>query len=306
MHDHSHSHSHSHSHPHENNQKKLWWVLLLTIGYMFAEIVGGIYSGSLALIADAGHMAIDGASIALSLFATWVAKRPPTSAKTFGYHRAEILAATVNGATLFALSLWICYEAWTRLHSEYEVKGTMMTVVAVGGLLVNLVCLKVLHGDHDHVNIKSVRLHILTDLLGSIAAIGAGFLVWQWGWTKADPILSAVISILIIYGAWKLLSECFNILLEGVPAGLSLDEIRQSIKNHENVEDLHDLHVWTVTSGVPSLSAHVVIKETANSAQVLKELENLLREKFKIEHVTLQLEPSQFHKHSDHCKLHHH
>lgn len=303
---HHHHDHHSHSHaPHSENHQKLWWVFLVTFGYMIAEIAGGIYSGSLALLADAGHMAIDAAAIALSLFASWVSRRPPDNAKTYGYFRMEILAATLNGATLLALSLWICYEAWQRFHSAIEIKGEVMTVVAVGGLLVNILCLKILHTGHDHVNIKSVRLHVLTDLLGSITAIVAGALVWQFQWTKADPILSWAISVLIIYGAWKLLSECLNILLEGVPEGMNIEEVRDCIQNHPLVEGIHDLHLWTLTSGVPSLSAHVVIKEGASSSEVLKELEQELQEKFKIHHVTLQLEPSAFHKHSDHCKLHH-
>lgn len=305
-HNHHHHHpSHSHGHSHGNHQK-LKWIFLLAASYMLVEIFAGFYSGSLALLADAGHMAIDAASIALSLFAAWAAHRPPNSEKTYGYHRLEILAATINGATLIAISFWICFEAWQRFQTIIEIKAPVMTTVAFGGLLVNLVSLKILHGEHDHVNMKSVRLHILTDLLGSVSAIVAGLLVWQFGWTSADPILSVFISVLILYGAWKLLSECVNILLEGVPANIDLNEVRTSITSHPLVKEVHDLHVWTVTSGVPALSAHVVMKEGSDSALVLKELECMFKEKFKIEHVTLQIEPASFHHHSDHCKLHHH
>lgn len=299
-------HTHNHGHEHGNgNQQKLKIVFLIATFYMVVEIVAGFYSGSLALLADAGHMAIDSASIALSLFAAWAAHRPANAEKTYGYHRLEILAATVNGATLIAISFWICYEAFQRFQSTVEIKAEIMTAVAVGGLLVNIFSLKILHGAHDHVNLKSVRLHILTDLLGSLSAIIAGIFVWQFGWFKADPILSFLISLLILYGAWKLLSECVNILLEGVPHNIDLNEVRNSITTHPQVSSVHDLHVWTVTSGVPALSAHVVIKEGSESAVILKELESTFKEKFKIEHVTLQLEPKAFHQHSEHCKLHH-
>ncbi len=301
-----HHHNHEHKHSHNDNQKKLKWIFVCAAVYMVVEIVAGFYSGSLALLADAGHMAIDSASIALSLFAAWAAHRPPNAEKTYGYHRLEILAATVNGATLIAISFWICYEAWERFQTTVDIKAQTMTFVAVGGLLVNIVSLKILHGDHDHVNLKSVRLHILTDLLGSVSAIIAGLLVWQFGWTKADPLLSVFISILILFGAWKLLVECVNILLEGVPANIDLNEVRNSITTHSLVKEVHDLHVWTVTSGVPALSAHIVLKDGSESAQVLKELEATFKEKFKIEHVTLQIEPASFHHHSDHCKLHNH
>lgn len=297
MHSHSHSHSHhSHSNQKDVNRRPLIWVFALSFLYLFAEIIGGLLSGSLALLADAGHMAIDVFAIALSLFATWIAQKPPTERNTYGYYRAEILAALLNGATLVAIALWIIYEAWERFRSPIQVQGSLMTIVAVGGLVVNLVSLYLMnHGSHrDNLNMRGVWLHIWTDTLGSVAAIGAGAVVWKFNWAPADPLISIVISILILYGSWNLLSECVNVLLEACPRHIDVTKVKTSMEQIQNVTDVHDLHVWTVTSGVISLSAHVGIKEDGKPVKILADLTGVLKREFGIEHVTLQLEPTSY------------
>ena len=305
---HHHEHDHSHHDVKTSNgnsvRKSLVGVLILSSCYMVAEILGGLWSGSLALLADAGHMAIDVAAIALSLFAAWVAQKPATVEKTYGYYRAEILAALVNGATLIAVSIWICYEAWERFHSFHPIEGRLMTGIAVGGLIVNLVSLALVHKHGSHsLNAQGVWLHLVTDTLGSVAAIGAGFLVWKFGWTLADPIISVIISIFILLGSWKLLRECVDVLLEAVPKGVNVLEIKSAIEAISGVGEAHDLHVWTVTSGVPVLSVHVALEEAIDPSYILKQVTDLLAQRFHIDHVTIQVEPKDYIAPGECCKL---
>ncbi len=299
-HDHE-GHNHGHSHAHT---KQLWWLSVLTAGYMVAEIVGGLASGSLALLADAGHMAIDVASIVLSIFAVWVAKRPANTAKTYGYYRAEILAALVNGALLFGVALWIFYEAWHRVSNPEPIKVGMMAVVSFGGVLVNIVGLVLIHKSaKDNLNLRGVWLHVATDALGSVASLMAAGFIYAFGWTLADPILSAVLGVVILAGAYHLLYDCVNVLLEGVPKGVNVENIRTRLEAYPSVKKVHDLHVWAVASGVHSLSAHVLIDDKSDYSKVLEGLIGLLKTDFHIEHVTLQLEPPKFH-HSKEIQLH--
>lgn len=269
-------------------------VLFLSAGFMFLEIAGGIFSGSLALLADSGHMAIDTAAVALGLFAIWVGKKPPTDQRTYGYHRAEILAATVNGALLVLVALWIFYEAWERFGVPRQINGPWMTTIAVGGLVVNLVALRLVSGkghSHSSLNIKAVRLHLFFDALGSVGAILAGLFVWGWGWNWADSMVSVLIGLLILQGAFQLLVECTDILLESVPAGVDLAKVRQDLMLVEGVTDVHDLHVWSLASGVTALSAHLCTKQKIDFAKVLHASNAVLRDSHRINHATLQLEP---------------
>jgi len=271
---------------------------------MVAEIVGGLMSGSLALLADAGHMAIDAAAMTLSLFAVWIARRPPTPDKTYGYYRVEILAALVNGALLVAVSFWIFYEAWERVWNPRDIRAELMAIVSSGGLLVNLVGMFMVHRHRkDNLNVQGVWLHLLTDLLGSVASLLAAILVMIFGWKTVDPVISVVIASLILVGAWKLLSECVNVLLEGVPRGLNLTDIRNSMESFPAVDEVHDLHVWTVSHKVHALSAHVILKEDVDFSLALERIIELLKVEFHIEHVTLQLEPAEF-LHSEMIHLH--
>lgn len=299
-------HDHEHS---ESSYKKLWWVFALSVTYMVAEILGGLWSDSLALLADAGHMAIDSAGLGLGLFAAWISSKPPTDKKTFGYYRAEILAAFVNGMFLILASVWIVAEAWNRFSAPKEIKGQLMSGVALGGLIVNLIGVKLLHRhSHDDLNLKGVWLHLVSDLLGSISAIVAGICVWGFGWLWADPASSILISVLILVGAWRLVSEAVHILLEGVPHRIDTSKIKEAFEKVSGVKGVFDLHVWAVASGIHALSCHVTIAEGIPYASTLETLNEILEHQFSITHSTIQLEPEGFHReghHPDHCELGH-
>jgi cobalt-zinc-cadmium efflux system protein len=262
---------------------------------MVAEVVGAWFTGSLALLADAGHMLSDAAALGLSLFAAWICDRPPTSRQTFGYYRTEILAAMANGATLVGIALFIFVEAYRRVWQPPEVLGGPMMLVAFGGLIINLLALRILGGAHqESLNIRGAWLHVLMDTLGSIGALSAGGLIWAFGWNLADPIASALIAVLVIYSAWRLLAESVGVLMESAPRGIDVDEIRRALLAVPGVDDLHDLHVWTITSGLDSLSAHVVIGEGVRHAALLATLRQMLHERFGIDHLTIQIEPADF------------
>lgn len=294
------------SHPH-SSYKKLWFVFFLSLFYMIAEILGGIWSGSLALLADAGHMAIDTAGIALGLFAMWISSKPPTSKKTYGYYRAEILAALLNGVFLLAISLWIVREAWNRFSHPEPVQGNVMSWIAFGGLIVNVIGVKLLHShSHDSLNLRGVWLHLISDLLGSVSAMIAGFLVWKWGWTVADTVSSLIISIFIWIGAWRLVSEAVHVLLEGVPARIETEKIKTALEQVPGVQGVFDLHIWQVATGMPALSCHVAVAKEVSHPEMLRVLSQLLEKEFSITHSTLQLEPEGFHQgseHPNHCDL---
>ncbi len=258
---------------------------------MFAEAFGGWFANSLSLIADAGHMLTDVAALSLTLAAMWFAARPATAQKTFGYHRLEILAAFVNGIVLVLISLWIVYEAVERWNAPPVVKGVELTVIAVGGLVINMACAWLLHGGHQHnLNMRGAYLHILGDALGSVAAIVAGALILAFGWQWADAVCSVLISLIIIFSAWHLIKESVNVLLEGTPAHINLKAVEDEIKVTEHVRDVHDLHVWTITSGMEALSVHVVHDKLAASAALLNAIRVKLHDKFGIDHLTIQME----------------
>jgi cobalt-zinc-cadmium efflux system protein len=291
---HHHGHSHGHGDASAGNLRKLAVVLALSFGYMVAEAVGGYVANSLALLADAGHMLSDVAAIGLSLFAVWIARRPPTAQRTFGYQRMEILAALANGGTLVAISIYIFVEAWRRLAEPPEVKGPLMMAVALGGLAVNLAALAVLQhgreGRGESLNMRGVWLHTLTDALGSLQAVGAGLAVWLLGWRLADPIASALIGCLVVYSSWSLLRETLAVLMEAAPGHIDVDQVRAELLDVREVRDVHDLHVWTITSGRESLSAHVVTRDGLAPRHLLSEIRRRLHDRFGIHHVTIQVE----------------
>lgn len=291
-HDHAH---HGHRQDRSDHQRRLGLALLLAGGYMIAEVIGGLVTNSLALLADAGHMFSDVAALGLSLFAIWNAQRPPDSQQTYGYYRTEILAALANGAALVGISVYIFIEAYQRFRDPPEVQGSLMMVIAVGGLIVNLAGLWVLGGGrHENLNVRGAWLHVLTDALGSVGTIAAGSLVWAFQWNWADPGASVVIGLLVIYSSWRLLKESVAVLMEGAPRGIDVDEVRQVLGQQPGVLGVHDLHVWTITSGLDSLSAHVVIDDHLPPAEILSQLRATLYSRFGIDHITLQLEPEDF------------
>jgi cobalt-zinc-cadmium efflux system protein len=285
------THSHSHERRGAESTNKLKLALVLTSVYMFAEAVGGWLANSLALLADAGHMLTDVAAISLTLAAIWFASRPATAKKTFGYYRLEILAAFVNGIALVLISLWVIYEAYERWLAPPEIKGFQLTSIAVGGLIINLICAYLLHGDHEHdLNMRGAWLHVIGDALGSVTAILAGALILAFGWLWADAASSFLISLIIIVGAWNLIKESVNVLLEGTPAHINLKAVEDAIRATENVEDVHDLHVWTITSGMEALSVHIIHHESVSQKALLKNVRARLHNEFGIDHLTIQME----------------
>jgi cobalt-zinc-cadmium efflux system protein len=288
------------THDHRHRRSSGSWgrlsvVLVLTAIYMIAEMLGGWWTGSLALLADAGHMLTDVAALVLALIAVWFGSRPATSSKTFGYYRLEIIAALVNGVALVVISLLIFYGAYRRWLAPPVVRSGPMIVLAAGGLLVNLVCAWILHR-HDEIdlNLRSVWLHVMGDVLGSVAAILAGILMALFGWYAADPLFGVIISLLIIWSSIRLIREATNVLLEGTPAHINLAAVEDAILNTEGVDDVHDLHVWTITSGREALSAHVIHAHSISQPDLLKELRVKLQVRFGVDHLTIQMETPDF------------
>ena len=276
--------------PSRGASRRLLYVLLLTALFMVVEAVGGWLSGSLALLADSGHMLTDVGALGLTLLTAAIARRPADDRKTYGYLRWEIIAALINGAALIGIAVWVVVEAFHRLGQPHPVEAGLLMVVAAAGLAVNAVALWLLHGSHQHsVNTRGAYLHILSDLLGSVAALSAGVVIALTGWTPIDPILSIVLALMILAGAWNLVKESTNILLEAVPVSVSMPEVQRRILAVAGVRAVHDLHVWTVTSGVIAMSGHAVVPSLASHPEVL---EGIRREmgRMGIGHVTIQLE----------------
>jgi cobalt-zinc-cadmium efflux system protein len=266
-------------------------ALGLTLVYMIAEAVGGWLTNSLALIADAGHMLTDVAAMSLTLAAIWFASRPATAKKTFGYYRLEILAAFVNGIALVLLSILVIWEAVERWNSPPAIDGVRLGIIAFGGLIVNIISAKLLHGNHEHdLNIRGAWLHVMGDLLGSIAALTAGILIWAKGWLWADPVTSILISLIIIFSSWRLISASVNVLLEGTPAHIDLSAVETTILETKGVDGVHDLHVWTISSGIDSLSAHISHVDTIEHSELLVRVRDRLHQQFGIDHLTIQME----------------
>ncbi len=269
---------------------RLAWVFGLTAFFMVVEAVGGWFSGSLALLADAGHMLTDVGAIGLTLLTAWIARRPANATKTFGYLRWEILAALVNGAVLFGLAALVVHEAIQRVQQPEPIKGGLFLAVALVGLAVNGVALWLLHGHHEHhLNTRGAYLHILGDLLGSVGAVAAAGIVLLTGWTLADPIMSIVLSLLILVGAWRLVRESTDVLLEAVPGHIALPEVERGMLEVAGVTAVHDLHVWTVTSGMVAMSGHAIVPDLSRHPEVLERLREVLAG-FGIGHATIQLE----------------
>ena len=258
---------------------------------MIVEVIGGWYTNSLALIADAGHMLTDVAAMGLTLASFWFASRPATREKTFGFYRTEILAAFINGVALLAISAWVIYASVIRWNSPVEVHGSELTLIAIGGLIVNIIAAYLLHSGHTHdLNMRGAYLHVLGDMLGSVAAIIAGVLIVAFGWMRADAVTSILISLIIIYGAWRLVSESVNVLLEGTPRHIDLASVEEIILSTSGVAGVHDLHVWTISSGMDALSAHISHDKSIEHSALLNVVRERLHDKFGIDHLTIQME----------------
>ncbi|WP_136065415.1 cation diffusion facilitator family transporter [Modicisalibacter radicis] len=295
-HDHARGHSHDHDHHHApavtaDSERRVRLAMLLTGGFMFAEVIGGLLAGSLALLADAGHMVSDTASLALAWFAFRLGHRRPDRQRTFGYQRFQVLAAFVNGLALLAIGVAIVIAAIRRLYAPVDVMATPMLVIAVVGLVVNVGVFLILHrGDQDNINLRGAVLHVVGDLLGSVAAIVASLVIMATGWNAVDPLLSVLAAALILRGAWKIIRRSAHTLLEGTPEGVDIFELRAALESLDGVIGLHDLHLWGLTPQEPLLSLHLVVREEADNDRVLRDAYALLHERFAISHATLQVE----------------
>ncbi len=291
---------HNHSHDLRNiSTKRLWIALIINVVFLILEVIGGLLSNSLALLADAGHMFTDVAALLLAIFVVHLAESLPTPKRTFGLLRAEVLGAFLNGAVLVIIVGIIFWEAWKRINQFSEINGTLMLVVAFLGLFANAGSVFVLYEVRNkNVNIKGAYLHMMADTLGSIGAIVAGLIICITGWTPIDQIVSFIIGILILIGSWELLTQTINILLEATPENIDYEEVKKALKNVEHIKDVHDLHIWTIASGIPALSAHIELysncSDTTHWHSCLKDVQGMLRERFNIIHSTLQFEPEDF------------
>lgn len=272
---------------------------------MFVEVIGGILSGSLALIADAGHMLTDAASIGLALVAMQFAMRAESAERTFGFHRLEILAALVNALTLWLIAAWVVLEAFHRIQEVPEVQGLLMLSVGTIGLVVNVLAAWILHRSAGHsLNVEGAFQHVMADLLGSVGVVISGTLVWAFGWTLADPIVSVVIAVLILLSTWRLLAKVVHVLLEGVPEHVDVYRLCSSMEDVEGVILIHDIHVWTIAQGYDALNAHVLVDRELPASELdplLRRLRKIASHDFGIHHITIQMEQS-----LEGCTEHHH
>jgi cobalt-zinc-cadmium efflux system protein len=271
--------------------RRLLWALAISAVYFIAELVAGFLTNSLALLSDAGHMLSDIGAMALSLFAFRMSRRPATHQSTYGFHRVEILAALFNGLTLWLIVGVIFAAAYNRFAQPPVVESFGMMIVAVIGLLVNITAAAILHGGHRHnLNLRGAFLHVVSDAIGSVGAIAAGAIMVTTGWYLADPVISVFIGGLVLFSSWSLVRDSLSVLMQAVPKTIRLEEVRRTIEAVDGVSEVHDLHVWAVTSDIFTLSAHAVVSDGQDFHEVLNSIEDTLRARFNIEHTTIQLE----------------
>ncbi|MEJ5330395.1 MAG: cation diffusion facilitator family transporter [Desulfobaccales bacterium] len=289
-------HPHIHDHRYISSRRRLLFTFLTQAAFFVAELVGAYLTNSLALLADAGHMFSDVAALGLSLLALHFASRPPTAKKTYGYHRLEILAALINGLALWAMAGYILFEAHARFFAPPEVKSLPLLIIATLGLGVNLLGAWVLYPTRERgLHLRSAFLHLAADSLGSVAAMAAALAILWRGWYWFDPLAAVVVAVLIVVGSGRLVLEAADILMEATPRHLELEEVEAALRAHPGVADIHDLHIWTIASGLYALSAHVVVTDRQDRDCLIWELEEVLRERFGLEHTTLQVEGPGYH-----------
>jgi cobalt-zinc-cadmium efflux system protein len=283
--------AHSHDAPPRGNARALALALGITASYTIVEVVGGYLTGSLAVLADAVHMLSDNVSIALALFAVWLATKPATPERTYGFKRAEVLAALANGVALVALSLWIFYEAYRRFEDPPEVLGGWMLLIAFVGMGVNVAAGAILFRErHASLNVEAAYRHVFADLLGSLGVAAAALTILLTGWLEADAVASVLIGLLVLASSWSILRDATSILLEAAPRGVDTRAVGERLACAPGVVEVHDLHIWTITSGFPALSAHVLVGQGEDCHARRRELEHLLADEFGIGHTTLQVD----------------
>lgn len=282
---------HSHADHRETNKQSLVLALSITGTFFAVELAAGFITNSLALIADAGHMLTDLAALSLSLFALKMSGKPATHEKTYGYMRVEILAALANGVLLVLVAIYIFYEAYHRLTEPPVVRSGLMLTVACIGLVMNLITAGLLYRtQRENLNVRGAFLHVMGDTLGSLGAIGAGLAMVVWKWYRADPIVSIIVAFLVLYSSWHILRESVDVLLEATPSHLNISSILSDLGSVPGVVSVHDLHVWSITSGLPAMSCHVIVRQNTDFSSILAELSRLMKEKHQIEHTTIQIE----------------
>jgi cobalt-zinc-cadmium efflux system protein len=288
-----HSHDHHHHHHHHGTGQILQWSVAVTLAFVIVEVIAGLRAHSLALLSDAGHNFTDAVALVLASVAFYIQSRPPNDVKTYGYHRAGVLAAFVNALTLLAISAWICYEAWSRLRQPEPVQQWTMLIVAAVGLVVNSSVMFGLHRDRHDLNVRAAFVHMFGDALGSVGIMAGALVINYTGWRQIDPILSILIAVLIIWSAWGIIKESLNVLLEGLPRGLALTSVIEAMQGVEGVIDVHDLHIWSLGSSAHALSCHVQIDDMppSESESILRRLNDVLCG-FHIHHTTVQFEHS--------------
>lgn len=277
-----------------DQERRVFWALLITGSFMVAEVAGGIVSGSLALLADAGHMLTDTGALALSWYAFRVSRRPSTPLHSYGQHRSQVLAALINGVTLIGIAVWIGLEAARRFFAPVEILGGTMLVVALAGLLANIAAFAILHGgSRENLNVRGAALHVLGDLLGSAAAIVASIVILIAGWAPIDPLLSVLVALLIVRSAWSLIARSWHVLMEGAPEGLDVDLLREELtRSVPCVLDIHHVHLWSLTPERPLLTLHATIAGGADHDAVLRSLKQVLVQQYDLDHATIQVERS--------------
>jgi len=279
----------------DEEKKPFYWAIAIAFIFMILEIVGGLIANSLALISDALHMFADVGALALGLVVISIFNRPSNVKKSYGYQRAEVLGALASGAVLWVLMFFLIYEGVERLMDPPEVKGPIVIIIATIGLIANVIMMKLLHpGENGSLNMHAAYLHVLGDLLGSVGVIASGFIIWKTGWYPIDPLVTFLIAILILYSSGKMMKKALDILMEGVPDGIDFNAVLEDIKAIKQVEEVHDLHIWALSSRKNCLSAHVVSNKDEH--QLLAEIHRILGEKYKIQHMTIQIED---HNHFD-------
>lgn len=302
-HNHSHDHGHGHSHAHNANRKALLLSFILIASFMVVEFVGGFLTNSLALLSDAGHMLSDAVALGLSLTAVIFGNKAATADKTYGYKRFEILAALLNGLVLIFISVYICKEAIERFSSPAVVLGKGMMIISVTGLIINIIVAYILSRGEtkENLNVRSAFMHVLGDLLGSVGAIVAAILIMAFGWYIADPIASIIVSLLVLYSGWNIIRESVNILMESKPANIDGEELTKSLLNISGVDDIHDLHIWMITSDFPALTAHLKVNKESDRDTILVQALRVIEETTGIKHATLQLEGTELDNHKENC-----
>ena len=287
----AHSHDHGHSHGH-GNEGKMLLAAILTGGFMIAEVIGGIVSGSLALLADAAHMLTDFSALSLAWLAFRFSRWPADRARTYGFDRLQVLVAYSSGLSLFAIAAFICYEAVQRLAEPVPVLGGTMMAVAIAGLAVNLIVFAILHsGDRENLNMRAATVHVLADMLGSVGAIAAAAIILSTGWVTADPLASILVALMVLYGAWNVVRDSAHILLEGTPKGVAPADIEADLEeNIPDIDDIHHVHAWSITQERPMITLHARLCEQGDASRAIHAIKSRLRERFGITHATVEIE----------------